>query len=171
MWYNCPRHHPLTNSDFSKAVVAPKPKPRAKSAGASAQALSKLQPSIASRPCIGPALQQRFPRLRALVSESLRVPSLEHTATSSTQPYPPDPLPSSDDVPIPAPDKAESANPNKGQEDDGTLKGNERRVVVSAGSAESSASPAALAAPLLQAAPFGPPRASADAHTSPAPRK
>ena len=96
------------------------------------------------------------------------MPLVEHTTASSTQPCPPDPLPSSDDVPILAPDKAASTSPNHGHEKGGTLKGEEPRVVVDAVSAESSAGPAALAASVVPAASVGLPRAAADA---PAPRK
>ena len=169
MWFNCPRHHPITSHEFFKPVDAPKPKPRAKSPGASARALNHLEPLVASRPCIGPSLQQRFPRLRALVSENLRAPISEHAAASSTQPCPPAPLPSSDDDDLNhAPPKAESSNQHLAQEEGGMSKGIERRDVVDAESAVSPAVPAALAAPLLLAAPAGLSRAAAAA---PAPRK
>ena len=102
------------------------------------------------------------------MSEHLRAPISEHAAASSTQPCPPAPLPSSDDVPILAPTKTESANLQQGQLDGGTLEGEEQRAVVDAESAVSSAAPAALAAPLSPAATVGPSRAASDA---PAPRK
>ena len=162
-------HHPIAHDEVPQQVAVPSPKPRAKSASASARALDKLEPSVLSRPCIGPSLQLWFPHLRDRVSDRLRVPfEQRHTATSSTQPCPPAPLPRSDDDLNHAPTKAESSNQEQTQGEGGTLKGVERRAVVNAESAVSPAVPAALVAPLLLAAPAGPSRAAAAA---PAPRK
>ena len=123
----------------------------------------QIEPSIATRPCIGPALQRPFPQLRDLVSPTLQISKPEHedfcNATSS-QPSPPSSRAPVDD-PNHAP-KAETNNQEEAIEEVNDLERNTADLAVSR------AAPAALAAPLLLAAPAEPSRAAAAAS---APRK
>ena len=164
VWSNCPVHHPIGTHDPPVQVDArPKAKPRAMSAGAAAKRLSRIEPSFAVRPCIGPSLQRRFPQLRDLVSPTLRLPAHETPSASSSQPPPP---PSSHPLDGPEhalPSEAETTNQ---EEASGDVKDLERD---NAESAVPRAVPAALAASLPLAAPAGVvPPAAADAL---APRK
>ena len=93
VWSNCPVHHPICISDPPVQVdVRPKAEPRAMSAEAAAKRLSRIEPSIAVRPCIGPSLQRRFPQLRDLVSPTFRMPAHE-TPVFANSSQPPPPLP------------------------------------------------------------------------------
>ena len=157
-------HHPVVTADpLVQNVVRPKAKPRAMSAEAADKKLSRIEPSIAVRPCIGPNLQRRFPQLRDLVSPTLRLPAHETPVfASSSQPPPP---PSSHPLDGPEhalPSEAETTNQ---EEASGDVKDLERDNAESAGPR---AEPAALAASVVPAASVGLPRAAADA---PAPRK
>ena len=95
VWFNCPIHQPILRGDHHTVrPVQPKAKPRARSAAASARSLVQIEPSVASRPCIGPTLQRRFPHLRQLVSPALQTVQPEHEECcnrSSSQPPPPRP--------------------------------------------------------------------------------
>ena len=167
MWSNCPVHQPLIRGDLNvQCNVRPKAKPRAMSAAASARSLAQIEPSILSRPCIGPTLQRRFPQLRELVSPSLQISTPAHKApdaASSSQPSAPHSPRAPDDDPNRAlSPKAETINQEEAIED---VSGLER---TTADFTVSPAVPAALAAPLWLAAPTEPSRAAAAAS---APRK
>eukprot|EP00973_Karenia_brevis_P018012 2474442-Karenia_brevis.AAC.1 len=72
IWYNCPQHLPST----SPARVPQRLKrstPRTNSAEEARRKLQRLEPNIASRPCLGPILAARF---NHLVEETTPVISL-----------------------------------------------------------------------------------------------
>ena len=125
----------------------------------------QIEPSIAARPCIGPTLQRRFPQLRDLVSPTLQISKPEHEDfcnDASSQPSPPSSRAPDDDPNHALSPKAETNNQEEAIEEENGLERTTADLAVSR------AVPAALAAPLLLAAPVEPSRATAAAS---APRK